>query len=372
MNNSLPSIISDARVLVVDDEPANLKLLNLTLRSIGLSRIELMADSREVAARCLAGMPDLILLDLNMPHLDGFAVIEQLKTQASGPLPPILMLTAQSGEGFLLRALDAGAADFLTKPFNRRELLARIRNTLLGQVAYRGLADQQSKLESLVMTRTAEVRRSQLEVVQRLGRAAEFRDNETGKHILRMSHISALLARHVGWTPDQCELLLNASPLHDIGKIGIPDAILLKPGRLTSEERRVMETHTTIGADILSGSDSQLLESARTIALCHHERWDGTGYPNGLQGEAIPAAARIVSIADVFDALTSERPYKQAWTEADALSHMAEAQGRQFDPGFFRSFLDLIPEVRQIRARFADPDMTDMTRHDAALAGIDA
>jgi putative two-component system response regulator len=360
-----------ARILVVDDEQANLKLLGLMLRTEGYSSVELQADPREVVPRYRDARPDLILLDINMPHLDGYQVMEALAALADPLLPPIVVLTAQSGEDFLLRALQSGASDFLSKPFNRRELLARVNNTLLAHLARRMLHDQKATLEALVARRTAELRRSRLDIVHRLGRASEYRDNETGQHIVRMSQASALLARRAGWTEADCELLLNAAPMHDVGKIGIPDAILLKPGPLTPDERTVMKTHTTIGASILDGSDSDLLEMAREIALAHHEKWDGSGYPGGLAGESIPEAARIVAIADVFDALTSDRPYKRAWSVADASAFLAEGAGTHFDPRLVALFLQLLPEMTDIRARHAGPD-TAARSAEGAEAGVPA
>jgi putative two-component system response regulator len=344
-----------ARIMVVDDERANLKLLSLMLRTEGYAHVDLVQDPREVLTSYQAARPDLILLDINMPHLDGYAVMDQIRALADALAPPIVVLTAQSGEEFLLRALKCGASDFLSKPFNRRELLARVNNTLMAHLAHRLLHDQNQVLDQMVRKRTQELRHSRLDIVRRLGRASEFRDNETGQHILRMSHASALLARRIGWDTQACELMLNASPMHDVGKIGIPDGILLKPGPLTPDEREIMQRHTTIGAEILSGSGDDLLEMARDIALAHHEKWDGTGYPRRLARTAIPEAARIVAITDVFDALTSERPYKKPWPVPDALRFMNELSGRQFDPQLLQHFTTIVPEVQQIRERFAEP-----------------
>jgi len=346
-----------ARILVVDDEAANLKLLSLMLRSEGYRQIDLVQDPRQVLASYQAARPDLILLDINMPHLDGYAVMAQIHALNDPLPPPIVVLTAQSGEDFMLRALNGGATDFLTKPVNRRELLARVHNILLAHLARSMLQGRNGMLEQLVQQRTVELRQSRLDIVRRLGRAAEFRDNETGQHVLRMSHASALLARAAGWDEAACELILNASPMHDVGKIGIPDSILLKPGPLTPDERTIMKTHATLGGELLEGADDELLRMARDIALGHHEKWDGTGYPLGLAGEAIPEAARIVAIADVFDALTSERPYKKPWTVADALQHMSAQAGRHFDPRLFALFLSLVPQVLEIRQRFSEPQV---------------
>ncbi|CAN5263993.1 two-component system response regulator [soil metagenome] len=344
-----------ARILVVDDEPANLKLLGLMLRVAGYRHVELIQDPREVMPAYRAARPDLILLDINMPHLDGYAVMAQIRALGDLPATQIVVLTAQSGDEVLLRALQGGATDFLNKPFNRPELLARVHNILLAHLAQRVLHGQNGVLERMVAERTQELSESRLDIVRRLGRASEFRDNETGQHILRMSHASALLARRIGWDDAACQTMLNASPMHDVGKIGIPDGILLKPGPLTPDEREVMQTHTTIGAELLSGSGSELLEMARDIAIAHHEKWDGSGYPNGLAGHAIPLAARIVAITDVFDALTSERPYKKPWSVPDALRFMRENAGSHFDPELFEHFVAIVPEVQAIRERFAEP-----------------
>ena len=346
--------LAQARILVVDDEPANLKLLSLILRTEGYTRVEAVQDPREVLPRYQAERPDLILLDINMPHLDGFAVLAQLQALADPLMAQVVVLTAQTGEDFVLRALQGGAVDFLTKPFNRRELLARVNNVLLARMATRWLHDQNTLLEQRVRERTHELRLSRLDIVRRLGRAAEYRDNETGRHVLRMSYASSLLARQVGWSEAACELMLNASPMHDVGKIGVPDAILLKPGPLTPQERQVMQTHTTIGGDMLGGSDDELLVMAAEIALCHHERWDGTGYPRGLAGTAIPESARIVAVADVFDALTSPRPYKRAWSDDEAVDYLVRHAGTQFEPGLVDAYVALLPEVLGIRQLFED------------------
>jgi putative two-component system response regulator len=348
--------MNNERLLIVDDEPVNLKLLDKILSGQGYQGLMLVGDPREVIDRYKATRPDLILLDINMPHLDGYQVMEQLKALNDPLLPPIIILTAQTGKDYLLRALAAGARDFVTKPFDRNELLMRVRNLLDAQMAHRLVYDQKMVLEELVQARTAELRNTRLQIVQRLGMAAEYRDEETGNHILRMSHICALLACAIGWSEAGCELILNASPMHDIGKIGIPDAILLKPGTFDPHEWEIMKTHALIGEKLLDGDDSDLMRMAREIALTHHEKWDGSGYPNGLAGTAIPQAGRIAALADVFDALTSVRPYKKAWTVEAAVEMIGDNSGRHFDPALVEVFLQELPGIVEIRARFAEPD----------------
>jgi len=345
-----------ARILIVDDESVNLKLLDKMLSAQGYSNLVLVQDSRQVLEIYRQARTDLILLDINMPHLDGFEVMEQLKALDDPLFPPVVILTAQHGQDFLLRALNSGARDFITKPFYCNELLARVRNMLDAQLMHRMLYDQKAVLNEMVLTRTDELRRTRLQVVQQLGRAAEYRDNETGNHILRMSHISALLAKSIGWNEADCELMLHASPMHDIGKIGIPDHILLKPGKFEPEEWEIMKTHAVIGANILEGDDSELMKCAGEIALTHHEKWDGSGYPYGLSGAAIPLVGRIAALADVFDALTSVRPYKEAWTVEAAIDLIKENRGTHFDPELVTVFLEQLPGILKIRDQFSEPE----------------
>jgi putative two-component system response regulator len=344
-----------ARIFMVDDEPANLKLLGKMLGSRNYEHLVAIQDPRQVLDRYGAERPDLILLDINMPHLDGYQVMAQLKALNDPLLPPIVILTAQHGRETLLKALAAGARDFIGKPFDMAELLMRVNNLLDAHLAHRMLHDQKGLLEEMVRSRTEELNQTRLQVVRRLGRAAEYRDNETGYHILRMSEYSALLARHLGWSDAACDLMLNASPMHDIGKIGIPDAVLLKPGRLDAHETAIIRTHPEIGASILAGDDSELLRLARSIALTHHEKWDGSGYPAGLAGLAIPQAGRIVAVADVFDALTSRRPYKKAWAVGEAVSHVLDNAGRHFDPEVVHCFEQQLPQILAIRDQHQEP-----------------
>lgn len=348
------SALNHQCIFIIDDEPTNLRLLERMLGGQGYQDLVLFDDPRQVLAGYASQQPDLILLDINMPHLDGFELMAQLQALQDPLLPPIVILTAQHGKDFLLRALAAGARDFITKPFDRNELLMRVRNLLDAQLAHRLLHDQKAVLEHMVRVRTEELSRTRLQIVQRLGMAAEYRDEETGNHIMRMSHICALLAQACGWSPAQCELILHASPMHDIGKIGIPDAILLKPGKFEPAEWEIMKTHAVIGAKLLEGDDSDLLDMARQIALNHHEKWDGSGYPAGLAGEAIPEAARIAALADVFDALTSARPYKKAWPVDEAVALIQAQSGQHFAPDLVPIFLQNLPEILQICQRFAD------------------
>lgn len=345
---------SQACIFIVDDEPVNLTLLDRMLRGQNYEDLVLIQDPREVITAFEKRKPDLILLDVNMPYMDGYQVMEQLTSLDEPLLPPIIVLTAQHTNEYLVKALNSGARDFIRKPFDRNELLMRVRNLLDAHLAHRMLHDHKNTLEQLIEERTAELHRTQFQVVQRLGMAAEYRDEETGNHVLRMSHICALLAKEMGWSEAQCELILNASPMHDIGKIGIPDAILLKPGSFEPDEWEIMKTHAEIGARLLSGDSSELLIMAKEIALTHHEKWDGSGYPRGLSGENIPLAGRIAALADVFDALTSERPYKEAWSIERSVGFIKENSGKHFDPELVELFVKLLPEVLAIKETFED------------------
>ena len=353
--------IFSGRILIVDDEPVNVKLLERTLAKAGYSHIETLEEAAQVLPQVLQSPPDLILLDINMPVMDGFDVLQALK-QKLGTLPPVLMLTAQASQEFRTQALELGAKDYVTKPFERRELLHRVSNLLEGTLYRKGLERLNERLEQRVAERTQQLQQTRLQVVRRLGRAAEYRDNETGLHIVRMSKISRLLGQAMGMDDYSCDLLLNASPMHDIGKIGIPDQILLKPGKFTPDEWEIMKQHAQIGADILQPGDtpndeeSDLLTMAREIALTHHEKWDGSGYPNGLKGEAIPLVGRICALADVFDALTSARPYKKAWPVEDALQLIRENRGSHFDPAVVDAFMDNLDAVLTIRDTYQEPE----------------
>lgn len=346
--------LKQCTILIVDDEPANIKLLERMLSMDGYTSIVSTTDPRQTTSLYQEHDCDLVLLDIRMPHMNGFEVLAQLK-QLPGAPPLVVVLTAQSSQEYRLRALTDGARDFIGKPFDRAELLARVTNMLEMHLLQKQAREHNQILEQRVRERTAELYETRLEIVRRLGRAAEFRDNETGMHIIRMSKISALIGQGCGLDTEQCEMLLNASPMHDIGKIGIPDQVLLKPGKLDHDEWEIMKTHAAIGADILSGHESELMEMARVIALTHHEKWDGSGYPQGLAGDDIPLPGRIVALADVFDALTSNRPYKKAWSTEEAVGFIKESSGRHFDPHLVDIFLASLNNIQQIIQEYADP-----------------
>jgi len=350
----------DSRILIIDDEQANLILIEKVLELDGYHNFVSTSDSTEAIELYQQHQPHLILLDLNMPVFDGFDVMNQLAAiEPEDNFPAVLVLTAQVDRETRIRALNSGAKDYVHKPFDRVELLSRIRNQLEVKRLYEMVQNQNNVLEEKVAERTQELNETRLEVIQRLGLAAEYRDNETGLHIIRMSKVSAELARAVGLSDVQCELILNSSPMHDIGKLGIPDSVLLKPGKLDADEWEIMKNHTKIGAEILSGGDTELLEQARLIALTHHEKWDGSGYPEGLKGEEIPLEGRIVALADVFDALTSERPYKKAWPVEKAVEYLKEMSGSQFDPVLVEVFISILPQVREISDRYREPDLLE-------------
>lgn len=348
--------LTNACIFVVDDNLDLLRLVEVILRTKGYNRLELISDPREVLSRYKSTQPDLVLLDLNMPYMSGQQVLEAINALNEPVPPPIVMLTAQTSSKDILESLRLGARDYITKPFINQELMLRVRNLLRAHLSHYMLHDQATLLKLMVDKRTVALNRSRLEVLQRLGRAAEYRDNETGLHTIRMSRYSAALARSLGWSEADAEKMLQASPMHDVGKIGIPDSILLKPDRLDQREREIMNQHTEIGAEILSGSDCDILQLARTIALSHHEKWDGSGYPQGLAGTNIPQAARIVAVVDVFDALTSSRPYKAAWSIDEATTYIQSQAGQHFDPEIVTQFMRILPEILSIREGLVDPN----------------
>lgn len=355
-----------ASILIIDDQPSNVKLLEKLLRVGGYTNVVGVTSPQEGVDLYRVQGFDLVLLDIRMPGMSGFEVMARLKEIEGGSYIPVLVLTAQTDPETRFRALEVGAKDFLTKPFDRIEVLSRIRNLLEVRLLHNDVRDQNRLLEEKVRERTKELLDTRLEVIRRLARASEFRDNETGLHIIRMSKYAELIARHAGLSSERCDMILNASPMHDVGKLGIPDHILKKPSKLEPDEWEVMKSHTLIGGALLAGSDMALLQIAQQIALTHHEKWDGSGYPAGLRGEDIPLEGRITAIADVFDALTSVRPYKQAWTTEAAVEEIRSQAGRHFDAELVGVFLRTLPEVVIIQAEFAEPLLTAQEK---ALAG---
>lgn len=333
-------------ILVVDDVPENIDVLGGILRPHYKVKAAVSGSSAiDIAMR--STRPDMILLDVMMPEMDGYQVIEALKSERHTRDIPVIFVTARSEDVDEARGFEVGAVDYITKPVSPSIVLARVRAQLM-------LYQQNRELDRRVAERTDQLKQTRLQIVQRLGRAAEYKDNETGMHVIRMSHYSRMLAESVGLGDDQLELLFHAAPMHDIGKIGIPDRILLKPGRLDSEEMFEMQRHTLYGAEILGEPESELIRVAAEVALTHHERWDGTGYPHGLAGEDIPLNGRIVALADVFDALTSERPYKKAWSLEKTVDFIRASAGSHFDPTLADLFLERLPEMLDVMQQYAE------------------
>ena len=336
-----PSTLRHARILIVDDEMNNVDILRRVLEREGFSRIESTTDPREAASMYVQHRPDLILLDLHMPHLDGLDVMGQLNEIAEASYLPIVILSGDLTPEARRDALSRGAKDFVGKPFQQDELLLRIKTLLETRLLYLQIQSQNQLLEAKVRERTRALEEAQIEIIARLAAAAEFRDDNTGQHTQRVGQMSALLATQLGLPDSQVALIRRAAELHDVGKIGVPDAILMKIGKLSAQEFEVIKTHTTIGARILSGGKFPLLRLAEEIAFTHHERWDGTGYA-GIRGDDIALAGRIVTVADVFDALTQQRPYKPAWTVGDAIAEIDRQRARQFDPTIVDAFMRVI------------------------------
>ncbi|MDP8265337.1 MAG: response regulator [Candidatus Aceula meridiana] len=341
--------ILNAKILIIDDQKLHLGLLKDILKKAGYANIESTTDPQEGIELYQDFKPDILLLDLIMPKIDGFSVMAQLKEVVKNEAMPILALSPEKGQDIRLKALEAGATDFISKPYEGLEVLVRIRNIIAGHLLHNQVKNQNKILEEKVQERTKELRTTRLDIIRRLARAAEFRDEDTGIHIVRMSKLCTKVGKEIGMDAQQCDLLLNASPLHDIGKLGIPDNVLLKPGKLTPEEWEIMKKHASIGAELLSGSNSDLMEMAEVIAMTHHEKWDGTGYPQGLKGEAIPLVGRITAICDVFDALMSKRPYKKAWTFKEVVDEIKATSGTHFDPKIVDAFLKILPDKEVLK-----------------------
>ena len=333
-------------VLAVDDIPDNLDVLTGVLRADYKVKA---ATNGERALAIAAGdpMPDIILLDIMMPGMDGYEVCRRLKSDPRTAPIPVIFITAKNAEDDERHGFELGAVDYITKPISPAIVRARVRTQL-------ALYDQNRVLEQRVRERTAELDETRLAIITRLGRAAEYKDNQTGLHVIRMSHYSRLMAEALSTDSVWAETLYAAAPMHDIGKIGIPDHILRKPGKLDADEWAIMKQHPVYGVEIIGDHPSPLLRMAREVALNHHEKWDGSGYPNGITGEAIPLEARIIAVADVFDALTTERPYKKAWPVEQAIAVLDEGAGSHFDTELVAVFKRMLPRILDIKREFAE------------------
>lgn len=327
--------LNDLEILIVDDTPASVALLRATLEPEGY-RIS-MAPNGEIALEMVSRhMPDLILLDILMPGIDGFETCRQLKINQSAREIPIIFITSKNETENIVRGFSLGCVDYIPTPFRQEEICARVKTHL--------------RLRQLIK----ELYSTRLEVIRRLGRASQCRDNGTGMHVLRMSQFAARLGLRSGLSEEESDLLRHASPMHDIGKIGIPDRILKKTGKLLPDEWEVMQSHVNIGEELLDGSDFDLMQMAKRIAAEHHEKWDGSGYPRGLKGEEISLEGRIAALCDVFDALISERPYKKAWSVEEATKFIEEKKGQYFDPYLVEKLMEILPEIQEIRQQFPE------------------
>ena len=342
------------RVLIVDDSPTNLRVYVAIVAQIAGVEAITFTSSSEALAWCAATEPDLVILDYRMPAPDGLAFIAAYGRLRPGAETPIVMITVEADRDVRRRALELGASDFLTKPSDAVEFLARVRNLLALRQSRVELQGRAESLQVAVERATYKIVEREEETIQRLMRVAGFRDNETGNHVVRMGHYAAHLGGLLGMSTPEQRLLLLATPMHDIGKVSTPDSILLKPGKLTPDEWTVMREHTTVGHAVLEGSSSRILQLAAEIALRHHERWDGTGYPGGISGNAIPVAARIAALCDVYDALLSLRPYKKPWTTADAFAEIERCAGSHFDPAIAAAFLADREPILAIGRQFHD------------------
>ncbi|MET0320629.1 MAG: HD domain-containing phosphohydrolase [Duganella sp.] len=351
-----PAVRRDAMtVLVVDDDPFNLDVFRLMLGMLERTVAVPMRDPLAALGWCAQQAPDLVVVDYLMPGIDGLEFLRRFRAMAALRDVPVVMVTSATEIAVRHEALRLSANDFLIKPVNGAEFNARIGNLLALHQARQQLARRAETLAVAVRKATADIVAREHEAIERLSRAAEFRDADTGSHLSRMAAYTRLIARQLGLPPAECNLIREAAPMHDIGKVGIPDAVLLKPGPLTPAERDIMQRHPQMGADILAGSASPLLQAGAVIAISHHERYDGRGYPRGLAGDAIPLHGRIVAVADVFDALTNPRPYKPGWSIERAVTYLLGQKGTHFDPACVDALLRDMGAVRAIERQFLDP-----------------
>ena len=351
-------ILSDtnqASVFIIDDQSTGRRILEELVRTIDASiRVQSFSDPIEALDRAAKNPPHLILTDYKMPVMDGVEFTKRLRRMPHCKDVPLVMITVMEDKEIRYKALDAGATDFLTRPIDQYECRARCKNLLVMHNQSLIIQSRANWLENQVDSATQQIRSREHETLLRLAKAGEYRDEETGNHVIRMAKYSSLIAKELELADEYCVDIELAAPMHDIGKIGIPDEILLKPGKHTTEEFTIMKTHTTIGHEILKDSPSRYLQMGAVIALAHHEKWDGEGYPNNLNGEDIPLAARIVAVADAYDALTSKRPYKHAWTSADAVGYIKDQAGMHFDPNCVKAFLSQLNKVKEVQYRLQD------------------
>ena len=334
-------------VLIVDDTPENISLLNAALKDEYIIKV---ATRGSKAIEIASSMPvDIILLDVMMPDMDGFETCRRLKAEPLTSRIPVIFVTAKGEVDDESVGFSCGGVDYISKPVRYPIVRERVRTHL-------ALYNQRLTLEETVRERTAELTETRQEILNRLGRAAEYRDNETGLHVTRVCRYARLIALEYGLPEDEAELLFNAAPMHDVGKIGIPDRILLKVEKLDDDEWQAIKNHCEIGGKIIGEHTSRLLKAAASLALSHHEKWDGSGYPLGLAGSDIPIFSRILAIADVYDALTSKRPYKIAWPIDEAVAEIERQSGRHFDPAVVRAFLTSLPGIHEVHTQFSDAD----------------
>lgn len=324
--------IESARILIVDDEEINLDLISAILKTQGFTNLVTFQNPRLALASYQAHKPDLVLMDFMMPELNGLELLRLFREEAHCPEPPVIVLTADDRRETKLAFLGSGAKDFLRKPYDVEEVVLRVKNWLLMHLSHKESLQHNNTLDVLVEKRTTDLLKTQKEILERLGLASEFKDVDTHSHTIRVGQYAGCIAKAMGFNDAVVEELLITAPLHDIGKIGVPDSVLLKPGKLDATEWTQMQMHTTHGYNILKGSNSALLKSAEIIALTHHERWDGQGYPQRLEKTEIHLYGRIAAVCDVYDALTMDRPYKKAWTHEAAINMIVEGRGTQFDP----------------------------------------
>jgi Response regulator containing a CheY-like receiver domain and an HD-GYP domain len=345
-------------ILVVDDQLQNVELLEAQLVPLGYEIIR-AANGKDALTIITGNEIDLMLLDIMMPGMDGFEVIRRVRQGTKTRLLPIILVTALRETEDRVKGIEAGCDDFISKPVDKMELFARVRSLLKVKDYNDLMLNYRKELESEVTARTEQLKKAleriktaSLDTIYRLSVASEYKDKDTGAHIKRMSRYSAAVARRMGLDENTIETILYAAPMHDLGKIGIPDQILMKPAILDPAEWKIMKMHTVIGAKILQGSDAEFIKSGESIALSHHEKWDGSGYPNGVKGQEIPIAGRIVAIADVFDALTSKRPYKEPFTIEKSLAIVKEGRGTHFDPDVVDAFFDIQEEILNIKKQY--------------------